>query len=76
MDCHGRGAAQISTQTPIKVWETHHVQRIVVQAPNEREARKQVAKAGPMKEAPNPWLDPALTSCVKIDEGGEKAPAM
>jgi hypothetical protein len=49
------------------------MQQIVVDAPDEGEARQQVAKRAPRgpaprQSAPNPWLDPALTSFEKVDE--------
>jgi hypothetical protein len=47
--------------------KTYQVQRIVVEAPDERRARKQVADAVPDKPLPNPWLDRALTSCQEVD---------
>jgi hypothetical protein len=50
-----------------EIWKTYAVQRLVIDAPDEREARKQVAKAAARASAPNPWLDPALTSCEKIE---------
>jgi hypothetical protein len=49
-----------------EIWKTYPVQRIVVEAPDERAARKQVAGTAPSKLAPNPWLDPALTSCEEV----------
>jgi hypothetical protein len=60
--------------TPIdhrsEIWKFYHVQRIVVKAANEREARKQVADAAPQALQPNPWLDQALTSCEKVEAPG------
>jgi hypothetical protein len=57
--------------TPIdhraKVWKTYAVQRLVVAAPDERTALEQVAQAAPETSEPNPWLDPALTSCEEVD---------
>jgi hypothetical protein len=50
-----------------EIWQTYHVQRMVVAAPDERAARKQVADAAPWAALPNPWLDPALTSCEEVD---------
>ena len=52
-----------------EIWKTYPVQQIVVEAPNEREARKQVAAAARKPRLPNPWLDPALTSCEEVDPG-------
>jgi hypothetical protein len=49
------------------IWKTCQVQRIVVEAPDERRARKQVANAVPDTPLPNPWLDRALTSCQEVD---------
>ena len=50
-----------------EIWQVHPVQRIVVEATDEGEARKKVAAAAaPSEEAPNPWLDPALTSCEEV----------
>jgi hypothetical protein len=51
-----------------EIWQSYSVQRIVVEAPGEREARKQVANAAPEASQANPWLDPALTSCEEVDE--------
>jgi hypothetical protein len=52
-----------------EIWKFYKVQRIVVDAPDEGEARQQVAKRpAPRGSALNPWLDPALTSCEKVDE--------
>jgi hypothetical protein len=55
-----------------KIWKIYAVQRIVVEAADEWAARRQVAQAAPEATAPNPWLDPALTSCERIDQ--KKAP--
>jgi hypothetical protein len=46
-----------------EIWQVYPVQRIVVEATDEGEARKKVAAAAPLEEAPNPWLDPDLTTC-------------
>jgi hypothetical protein len=58
--------------TPIdhgaEIWQSYSVQPIVAAAPGEVEARKQVANAAPGASQPNPWLDPALTSCEEVDE--------
>jgi hypothetical protein len=51
-----------------EIWKTYPVQRIVVEARDEHEARKQVAAAAPQHTAPNPWLDPALTSCERCPD--------
>jgi hypothetical protein len=50
-----------------EIWKTYPVQRIVVDAPDEWAARKRVAEAAPWAALPNPWLDPALTSCEEVD---------
>jgi hypothetical protein len=63
------------TDCQADVWKTYAVQRIVVEAPDERTARKQVAAAAPRTVAPDPWLDPALTTCEQVDDGGKGAPA-
>jgi hypothetical protein len=63
------------TDCQADVWKTYAVQRIVVEAPDERTARKQVAAAAPGTVAPDPWLDPALTTCEQVDDGGKGAPA-
>jgi hypothetical protein len=56
--------------TPIdhraEIWQTYHVQRVVVAAPDERRAREKVAAGAPQTLLPNPWLDPALTSCEEV----------
>jgi hypothetical protein len=57
-----------------EVWRSYKVQRLVVEAPDECEARQQVAKATPRGPAPNPWLDLALTSCEKVDGMSLPAP--
>ena len=49
------------------IWKTYPVQRIVVDAADERTARQQVAQAAPDASAPNPWLDSALTCCERVD---------
>jgi hypothetical protein len=51
-----------------EIWRTYPVQRIVVEARDEHGARKQVAAAAPRHTAPNPWLDPALTSCERCPD--------
>jgi hypothetical protein len=52
-----------------EIWKFYKVQRTVVDAPDEGEARQQVAKRpAPRGSALHPWLDPALTSCEKVDE--------
>jgi hypothetical protein len=62
------------------IWKPYKVQRIVVDASDECEARQQVAKRaaprGPAgrRSATNPWLDPALSSCEKVDEISRPAP--
>jgi hypothetical protein len=58
--------------TPIdhraEIWHTYAVQRIVVEAPDERRARD------PQASLLNPWLDPALTS-KKAEKGDPKTAA-
>jgi hypothetical protein len=51
-----------------EIWKVYPIQRIVVEAPDEREARQKVAAAAPRFPESNPWLDPALTSCEKAKE--------
>jgi hypothetical protein len=50
-----------------EIWKTYAVQRIVVEAPNERSARERVAKTAPITAQANPWLDPVLSSCEQVD---------
>jgi len=50
-----------------EIWQSYHVQRIVVAASDERTAREQVAAAAPRVLTPNPWLDVAVTSCKKVE---------
>jgi hypothetical protein len=50
-----------------EIWKTYAVQRIVVEAPNERSARERVAKTAPTAAHSNPWLDPVLSSCKQVD---------
>jgi len=38
------------------IWQLYPVQRIVVEAPDEQEARRKVADAAPEASEPNPWL--------------------
>jgi hypothetical protein len=45
------------------IWETYLIQRLVVEASNEQEARRKVAEAAPQADEPNPWLDPTMTCC-------------
>jgi hypothetical protein len=52
-----------------EIWKTYPVQRLVVEASAEWEAREKVAAAAPDVLLPNPWLDPALTSCERVGEG-------
>ena len=52
-----------------EIWQSYPVQRLVVDAPDEAGARELVAKAAPEASLPNPWLDPALTSCEEVDKG-------
>jgi hypothetical protein len=49
-----------------EIWKTYQVQRIVVEAPDERRARTQVADAVSDTPLPNPWLNRALTSCREV----------
>jgi hypothetical protein len=49
-----------------EIWNVYAVQRVVVEAPCERQARGQVAAAAPDAASPNPWLDPNLTTCEEI----------
>jgi hypothetical protein len=52
-----------------EIWKFYKVQRIVVDAPDEGGACQQVAKRLALRgSALHPWLDPALTSCEKVDE--------
>jgi hypothetical protein len=44
------------------------VQRIVVEASAEWEAREKVAETAPEVPQPSPWLDPAQTSCETVEE--------
>jgi hypothetical protein len=53
----------------VEIWKSYPVQRMVVEAPTERAAREQVAQAAPELPSPNPWRDPALTSCEEVDKG-------
>ena len=46
-----------------EIWQAYPVQRIVVHASDEQDARRKVAEAAPELEEPNPWLDPAMTCC-------------
>jgi hypothetical protein len=48
-----------------RIWQTYSVQRLVVEASDEQEARQKVADAAAAAalEEPNPWLDPAMTRC-------------
>ena len=47
----------------VRIWDSYPVQRVVVEASNEVEARQKVAGAAPVLDEPNPWLDPAMTRC-------------
>jgi hypothetical protein len=58
-----------------EIWNTYLVQRVVVAAADEREARAQIAGTMPAEEAPNPWLDRDLTSCDEIMAPDALAPA-
>jgi len=57
-----------------EVWNTYPVQRIVVEASAEWEAREKVAEATPATALPNPWMDPVLTSCEQIEAPDVLAP--
>jgi hypothetical protein len=65
-----------------EIWKVYPIQRIVVEAPDEREARQKVAAAAPRFPQSNPWLDPALTSCESpragsagsVERSGRKSP--
>jgi hypothetical protein len=49
-----------------EVWNTYPVQRIVIEASAEWEAREKVAEVAADVPQPSPWLDPALTTCDEI----------
>ena len=55
-----------------EIWKVYPIQRIVVEAANEQRARQKVAAAAPQAPQPNPWLDPALTSCEAVKEGPDQ----
>jgi hypothetical protein len=58
-----------------EIWKFYKVQRIVIDTPDEGGARQQVAKRpAPRGSALNPWLEPALTSCEKVDESLGRQP--
>jgi hypothetical protein len=48
-----------------EIWQSYSVQRIVVEAPDDPEARRRLAEAALEAPPPNPWPDPALTSCER-----------
>jgi hypothetical protein len=50
------------------VWKTYPVQRIVIEAPSECEAREKIAQAADAQLPKNPWLDSALSSCEPVEE--------
>jgi hypothetical protein len=50
-----------------EIWRAYPVQRIVVEARNEREARKRVADVARGLSPPNPWLDRSLTCCEQVE---------
>lgn len=58
-----------------EIWRAYARQQVLVEAPDEREARKQVAGTVPDARPPNPWLDAGFTSCDRIDAPDELAPA-
>jgi hypothetical protein len=58
-----------------EIWSTYPVQRVVVEARDEPEARAQVAGTVSAAAPPNPWLDPDLTSCDEIIAPDVLAPA-
>jgi hypothetical protein len=49
-----------------EVWNIYPVQRVVVEASAEWEARAQVADAAPELHPSNPWLDASQTTCEEI----------
>jgi hypothetical protein len=49
-----------------ETWNTYPVQRFVVEASAEWEAREKVAEVSPEVHQPSPWLDPLLTTCEEI----------
>jgi hypothetical protein len=51
-----------------EIWQTYPVQRIVVEASAEWEAREKVAQTAPETALPNPWLDPSVTRCKRVDQ--------
>ena len=57
-----------------EIWSTYPVQRIVVEASAEREAREKVAERAVEVPQPSPWIDPALTSCEEITAPETLAP--
>jgi hypothetical protein len=50
-----------------EIWKTYAVQRIVVEASAEWEAREKVAQSAPEAALQNPWLSAALTSCEEVE---------
>ena len=58
-----------------EIWNTYPIQRIVVEAADEREARKRVAATAPDASQPNPWLDRALTSCEEVGASHDRSVA-
>jgi hypothetical protein len=57
-----------------EIWNIYPVQRIVVEAHAEWEAREKVAEAAPELQGPNPWLDADQTTCEKITPPDVLAP--
>ena len=57
-----------ATNHDTDIWKMYPVQRLVVEAPSEREAREQVAEAAEAALPPNPWLDPDLMSCERCPD--------
>jgi hypothetical protein len=49
-----------------EIWKTYPLQQVVVEAPDEQEARRQVAETISDALPLNPWLDPGFTSCDEI----------
>jgi hypothetical protein len=57
-----------------EVWKVYPVQRIVVEAQAEWEARAQVAEAAPELHPANPWLEASQTTCEEITPPDVLAP--
>jgi transposase len=52
-----------------EIWKACSVQQIVVEVCSRSEAREKVAQAIPEVPQPNPWVNPALSSCERAGEG-------